>query len=666
MIHTAQRLIVFCGCVMGISGFSERVCPAGDPLAAAREVDLAIDASLPGDGERAPRTNDEDFLRRVTLDLTGTVPSPNEVTAFGLNPDPQKRSKLVDQLLGSEEYSRNWARYWSDVIYTNATEERARITQSAFEDWLSQQFAADASWDAIATEMLTATGSISEEGRTALIFAHTGQPEELAGEVSRIFLGIQIQCANCHDHPTDSWTREQFHTLAAFFPRIQVRPETPGDIRTFIVTSMDQPERRPMNFDPEQQFARLDRNRDGKVEKSEAENARFIGDRFTEILRVADKDDDGALSKDEFVNIPRPPADQPGRGASEYYMPDLNNPSSRGTRLEPVFFIDGTSLDLGTNDLDRRNALAEAITSHDNEWFAKAFVNRIWGEMTGRGFYMPIDDLGPLREATCPDALAVLADGFTEQNYDVKWVFRAIANTETYQRQIRTADPAAETPPFASAIPTRLRADQVYNSVLKVLGVEQLAGNRGPQRGRYGMNRDPGRAAFAELFGFDPSTPQEDIVGSIPQALFLMNSPQVNALVRGNGDTRLGRILRDYDNNDDALAELYLLTLSREPSAEESAIAAGYITEVGNRAEAFEDLFWSLLNSSEFLSRRELHRHPVSLEKPGFSRIHLRDHPCSPLAMNRLPCTGIRCRGAVFCTAYRQAPWRPGRLISAT
>jgi hypothetical protein len=224
--------------------------------------------------------------------------------------------------------------------------------------------------------------------------------------------------------------------------------------------------------------------------------------------------------------------------------------------------------------------------------------------MTGRGFYMPIDDLGPLREAACPEALDVLATGFTEQDYDVKWLFRTIAATETYQRQIRTADPAAEAPPFASAVPTRLRADQVYNSVLKVLGVEQLGGNRGPGRGRYGMNRDPGRAAFAELFGFDPSTPQEDIVGSIPQALFLMNSPQVNTLLRGNGDTRLGRILSEYENDNDALAELYLLTLSREPSSEETAIAKEYISVVGNRTEAFEDLFWSLLNSSEFLSRR--------------------------------------------------------------
>lgn len=572
----------------------------------AAEVDRLIDAALPADVERAPRSNDEDFLRRVTLDLAGTLPTPNEVTGFGLDPSPDKRARVIDRLLESPEYAQTWARYWSDVVYTNATEERARISQGTFETWLEEQFAANRPWDEVATELLTATGGITEDGRTALIFAHTGQPAELAAETSRIFLGIQIQCANCHDHPTDSWTREQFHELAAFFPRIRVRPETAGDVRTFVVESVNANERRrgQVEFDPERTFALMDRNRDGQVVKSEAENVRFIGDRFDQILQRVDANKDGALSEEEFANIPRPQANQPGRGAPEYYMPDLDDPSSRGTRVEPVFFVDGMSLEEGTSDLDRRTALAEAITSPENEWFSKAFVNRVWAEMTGRGFYTPIDDIGPLRTADCEDALETLAGGFTSSGYDVKWLYRTIANTETYQREIRTPDPGVETPPFASALPARLRGDQVYNSLTIVLGVEQLAGAGARRRGIYGMNRDPGRTAFTELFGFDPSMPQEDIVGSIPQALFLMNSPQVSGLIRGNGDTRLGRILREYEDNEDALAELYVLTLSREPSAEETSIALDYVDEVGNRTEAFEDLFWSLLNSSEFLSRR--------------------------------------------------------------
>ena len=113
-----------------------------------------------------------------------------------------------------------------------------------------------------------------------------------------------------------------------------------------------------------------------------------------------------------------------------------------------------------------------------------------------------------------------------------------------------------------------------------------------------------GRTLFLSLFGFDPSTPQEDITGNVPQALFLMNSPMIHAAVRAQGNTRLARILRQHAKNDDAVAEVYLLVLSREPSISEQGICRDYIARVGDRGEAFEDLMWSLINSSEFLSRR--------------------------------------------------------------
>jgi hypothetical protein len=289
-------------------------------------------------------------------------------------------------------------------------------------------------------------------------------------------------------------------------------------------------------------------------------------------------------------------------------MPDLNDPSSRGTLVQPAFFIDETSLDEGVADVDRRQALADAMTSADNEWFATAFVNRIWAEMTGAGFYMPIDDIGPLRSADHPEILEFLAGQFAAHQYDVKWLYRTIANSETYQREIRTKSPGSDSAMFASASPTRLRSDQVYNALTEVLGVEQIGGQgRGQRPGQgQGPYRGPnsGRAAFSQLFGFDPSTPQEDIVGTIPQALFLMNSPQLSGLMRGAGNTRLGRILRDYEDDRDALAELYLLVLAREPSDRELEINEGYLDEVGDRTEAFEDIMWSLINSSEFVSKR--------------------------------------------------------------
>lgn len=606
MQRTSTALAAFLSGLLVIDCVGATAAEANGPVPAreaAAAVDQLFEASFPRDLTPAPLTGDEDFLRRVSLDLAGTIPTPNEVTLFALDPNREKRSETIDRLLDSDGYSEIWAAYWTEVIFSRATDQRSRINRPVFEEWMRQQLAGNRPWDEVATELVTATGNVQEVGQTALMFAHQGDPAEIASEVSRIFLGIQIQCANCHDHPNDSWTREQFHELAAFFPRVSVRRESQDDPRSFVVASVNDSPRRRDQPEPEQLFRTVDRNRDGRLVKSEAERARFIGDRFDQLLAAGDRDDDGALTLEEYRSLTQRPMNQPGRGTAEYYMPDLNDPSSRGTLVQPAFFVDESRFDAGMPDLERRESLAVAMTSSDNEWFAAAFVNRIWAEMTGVGFYMPIDDLGPLRSAQHRDVLDFLTGQFVSHEHDVKWLYRTIANTETYQREIRTLEPGSEAEAFASASPTRLRSDQVYNALTQVLGVEQ-SGGRFRGRGDGANRGNAGRAAFSELFGYDPSTPQEDIVGSIPQALYLMNSPQLNSQIRGTGDTRLGRILRDNDDDRDALAELYLRVLAREPSDRELEINAGHIAEVGNRVEAFEDIMWSLLNSSEFLSKR--------------------------------------------------------------
>lgn len=585
----------------------------------AKQVDTLINKNLEAAGvQSSPLTTDEDFLRRVSLDLAGDIPSPEEATLFGLNPDPEKRSKVIDKLLSSDEYAEIWASYWRDVVLLRATEQRARIGQVAFENWLKDQLAANKHWDEITHGLLTATGKVSEDGQTGLMFAHTADPAELTSEISRIFMGIQMSCANCHDHPTDKWKRQHFHQMAAFLPRVSVRREDPQDPRSFVVTSVDNQSGRGRfgDVDPARAFTFMDRNRDGQLTKNEAMGP--IAQRFDDVLARVDENKDGRISQEEFKNA-APPMDQPGRGSTEYYMPDLNDPGSKGMLTQPVFFIPevkGPKLSAGADDNTRRNALSTYITSKSNPWFAKAFVNRIWAEMLGEGFYMPIDDMGPERSAQMDEVLTYLAKQFANNDYDIKWLFRTIAQTEAYQRQIRHVDPTAETPAFASAAPTRLRSDQIYHAMQEVLGSTNTTGGPGgrfqngamiqnPQlmmAARAGL--DPGRLAFSQLFGFDPSTPQEDLLGNVPQALFMMNSPQLNGALSSRGGTRLGRILQKYDNDEDALNELYLLVLTREPTDKELTICQTYVKEVGDRGEAFEDLLWSLLNSTEFLSKR--------------------------------------------------------------
>ena len=559
----------------------------------------------------ADRSTDEDFLRRVTLDIAGTLPSAGQVTLFGLDPSRNKRAKLIDELLASDDYAETWARYWRDVILLRATNQRAPLVSRPFISWMTESLKENKAWDELATEILTATGDVRENGNTALMFAQEGGTEDIAGEVSRIFLGIQLQCANCHDHPWDNWKRRQFHELAAFFPRVGVRPIR-EEQRTvsYEVVSVDNAR------DPRARFNDLkerapsiirfyDRNRDGKLTKPEVSRGPLARG-FDQLLQLGDKNKDGGLTLTEIRELQPPVMNQPGRGSAEHMMADLSNPSSPGTKIDPNFFVTRTSTKSGLSDQERRESLARYLTSTRNEWFSRAIVNRMWCELTGEGFYMPIDDMGPERSASFPEVLDLLAAQFIQNDYDIKWLIKTIALTDTYQRRIRTAE-AGETP-FASATATRLRGDQLYNSILKVFGGEHatpraMASRNMTGQGMYRRVRDP-RDQFSLLFGFDPSTPQDDITGNVPQALFMMNSPQINGQIRANFGTRLAQLVRKYRDDQDAISELYLMVLSREPSVKEMAICREYIDEVGNRNEAYEDLMWSLVNSSEFLSKR--------------------------------------------------------------
>ncbi len=599
-LNLGLSVLFILGVVAGVSASDKP-----HALKSALKVDKLIEDQLTKAGVTpASLVNDDTFLRRASLDLTGTIPSPNEVTDFVLNPDPDKRSKLVDRLLESEDYADIWASYWREVIFSRATEVRSRSMQDVFESWMKDQLAKNVGWDKITTDLVTATGSTDSDGQTALIFAHTGEPEEVAAETARIFLGIQIQCANCHNHPYEKWTREDFHQFAAFFPRVQVRRE-PDDMRTYTVKSLDdqvRPGKNNAKLDPSRIFARMDTNRDGVLTKQEASNAKAFAKRFDMVLAVGDTNKDGALSKEEFDKAPRPDANQPGRGSIEHHMPDLDNPTAEGKLMQPVFFVNHAKMNIGTADMDRRQTLAKYITARNNPTFAKAFVNRIWAEMIGEAFTDTIDDMGPGHDPKSPEVLDALAKDFTASGYDIKWLYRTIANTQVYQRQLKSTDTSGD---FAAASPTRLRSDQIFNSLEAVLGRNLVPASRAPGKGAaQRIANQGGRKGFSQLFGFDPSTPQEDIIGTIPQALFMMNQNVLNNAEKAAGRTRLGVLLEQNQDDRDALSELYLLVLTREPSQTEVDLNLEYIKSVGSRKEGFEDIFWSLLNSSEFITKR--------------------------------------------------------------
>lgn len=596
----------------GLAGLAVESLYAADrnvpmPLATAAQVDQLILAELQRSSvQPADRCSDEDFLRRVVLDLAGRLPSPDETTYFRLDPDPDKRTKVIDRLLASDDCAVHWARYWRDVISPDATQMQSRLMAGTFEQWMADQLKQNRPWDQLVTQLLTATGNVQENGATALLVAHSAEPVEVAAEAARIFLGIQIQCANCHDHPTDDWNRKQFHQLAAYFPRaaFHIRRTDTGLVREIV--SVDRP---ALGRSGDRLFAnaegivrRLDRNRDGRLSREEARVFPPLANVFDRLLQAGDTNQDGSLTAEEMQKIP-PPPEQAGRRTLEYMMPDLNDPSSPGILVHPAFFLDGSEPEAGLGDQARRHALAKAFTSAENPWFARALVNRIWAELLGEGFYMPVDDLGPQRLPRFPEVVQVLSDGFTASGYDLRWLLRTIANTETYQREMRSRTAGKEPLPFASALPTRLRSDQIYTALVQVLGLDE-SGNQPlrSRRGPYGQLTP--RNQFHLLFGIDPSVPREEVTGNVPQALFLMNAPALRNRFRVDGNARLARLLQEFSDDRDAIGELYLIALCRLPTAAEENICLEHVKQSSHRAEAFEDLLWSLLNSTEFVSRR--------------------------------------------------------------
>jgi hypothetical protein len=500
---------------------------------------------------------DEEFLRRVTLDLTGTLPSPAEIAAFRRETAPRKRADLIDRLLASPDYARNWARYWRDVIAFHATTENPLLVHfPIFESWLGEQLAANQPWDQIVRAIVTATGRSDSDGATALVSAHSTnqrfQPAEMAGETSRIFLGISIACAQCHDHPTDPWKRQQFHEFAAFF----------GGTRTQVVRDTRPP-------------------------------ARIVSD------------------------YPGPPL---------YRMPGLNDPNT-SSPIQPRFFLAATKAP--PDDTSRlssaelRTLAASYITGQDNPWFARAYVNRIWSVLMGEAFYEPIDDLGPARTARNAELLELIADQWSRGGYDVRWLFRTLMNTRAYQRSGRPSPAAAAATPesaagggvSASAGTGRLRADQIFDALVHALDLpidgaaatgEEMrkAAQQGMSNNAMGPGQFSPRVFFGRIFGVDPSTPADEVSGTIPQALFLMNAPQLDQAMRARPGRLLGRLLADMPDDPAAIEALYLRVLARAPNSDELATCRAYIARVGARSEAFEDLLWALVNSTEFLSRK--------------------------------------------------------------
>jgi len=214
---------------------------------------------------------------------------------------------------------------------------------------------------------------------------------------------------------------------------------------------------------------------------------------------------------------------------------------------------------------------------------------------------MPIDDMGPEKEAFMPEVLARVAGAFRGSDYDVQAIFRVILNTETYQRQLRPGEAPDQHQLFAAHNASRMNANALWQSLVDTLGALG-----GPAPKAFGPFARFGglEAAFKQEFGYDPSTRPEEVEGSVSQALLLMNNPQINQRIRAAGSNLLARILATYTQDEEAIRMVYLRALARRPTDRELARCREHVRSAGSRPEAFEDILWALINSTEYQTKR--------------------------------------------------------------
>ena len=444
-------------------------------------------------GQYSPIIDDEAFIRRASLDLMGKLPTTKEIKLFVAETGRKKRRDLVDRLLETDAYARKWARYWRSVVFHNSIGNRRRVNPLVFEDWLAEQFKNNARWDRIVAEMVSATPKRSKQdkknfgqkhGPNNFVLACGNKPTEIAAQTARIFMGISVQCAECHDHPFDQWKREQFHELAAFFSR------------------------------------------------------------------------------------------------GKYYMTDQQNPAKK-TEMKAKFLLGEKPPEYLKPDQRRVFVAACLIYNPDNYWFARAYVNRIWNELIGDGFYS-VDSLGPDAEVMHKLVINRMAAIFRYRDFDPKWLFRLIMNSKTYQRDIRTIDNPEEY--FTAVRPSRLRPGQVLASVERITGKNKNI-----------------RRTVNQMFKVNPSIPQRDLEGSIQQALLMMNNGTLQATL---SNSPLKKRLVKIKSGEQLSRELYLGVLARTPTDRETKRTTGYLKQVKNKAVAVDDLVWVLVNSTEFITKR--------------------------------------------------------------
>jgi hypothetical protein len=530
--------------------------PATFEVIATSEVIARIDQLIRqgwSDFEVKPssQATDGEWCRRLYLDLLGRIPTVDETRRFVASRADDKRAKLLKWMLTSDEglpqYARNWSTIWTNLLIgrTGGTDRRSLVNRDGMAQFTRRAFASNMPHDRFVTELVGANGmnKPGEENYNGAVSFLLDNLEDDAiqatAKTSRLFLGVQVQCTQCHDHPFNEWKQDQFWGLNAFFR--QARP-----LRT----------------------------RDGR-----------------EIVRVRLEDQD-------FAGESGNPQE-----ADIFY--ELRNGISK---IAFPTFLDGTTI--GTvgyvDTVNRRDELARLMAT--STYLPRAMVNRTWEHFLGHGFTSPVDDMGPHNAPSHPELLDYLSERFVETGFDVQRLITWVVLSEPYSLSSRGTkkndddNPGAGGPPLFSRFYMRqMRAESLYESLL--VATDPAAATDSPGMAPAAA-QTKGRwlRQFSIALGTDENDETTTFNGTIPQTLMMMNGPMVRRATKCEPGSFLHSVVKGNESEREKLNLLYTAALGRTPTKSEVDQARKLWTaRQGDGVEAYQDIWWVLLNSSEFL-----------------------------------------------------------------
>lgn len=392
----------------------------------AKQVDRFIDAGYRKHSITPNQPlSDPMFLRRAYLEIAGRIPLLQEVGDFVQSKDKRKREQLIDELLSSHDYVSHTFNYWADILRLKDNPINNNQIAQPYHEYIKDSIRTNKPYDKWVHEMLTAEGRIWENPATGYIMRDSNMELDAVDNMVQVWLGTQIGCAQCHDHPFDKWTQKEYYEMASYWYGTRTRANA----------------RDKKRFSKGNPLTRL------RAELKAMDPEANTGGSFSRVINA---------NMFEVWEHKRPlklPHDYQYDNAKPHQV----------VKMKPIF----GSAETPGSDKTSRQVLAEWMTSKSNPRFAKNIVNRMWRKAFGAGLIEPFDDIRDDSDPSNPEVLALLTDELIKSDFDVRQLQRIIFNTRAWQRESTSEDVDLSVPYyFPGPLLRRMTAEQIWDSLL--------------------------------------------------------------------------------------------------------------------------------------------------------------------------------------------------------